>query len=57
MLSKAFKENDYTRWRGATKVITINIHKTETAEEARLIAYKLANSNLIKTAMFGADPN
>jgi|TARA_B100001741_G_scaffold33866_1_gene24184 glutamate N-acetyltransferase/amino-acid N-acetyltransferase len=42
---------------GATKVITINIHKAKSNREARLIAYKLANSNLIKTAMFGADPN
>tara|TARA_B100000073_G_scaffold329427_1_gene316985 strand:- start:116 stop:763 length:648 start_codon:yes stop_codon:yes gene_type:complete len=42
---------------GATKVITINIHKAKSNREAKLIAYKLANSNLIKTAMFGADPN
>ena len=42
---------------GATKVITINIHKSKNNVEAKTIAYNLANSNLIKTAMFGADPN
>ena len=42
---------------GATKVIIINIHKSKNNTEAKTIAYSLANSNLIKTAMFGADPN
>ena len=42
---------------GATKVIKITVHKSYNILQAKKIAYSLANSNLIKTAMFGADPN
>ena len=42
---------------GSTKVITINVHASKNKVQARSVAYSLANSNLIKTAMFGADPN
>jgi glutamate N-acetyltransferase / amino-acid N-acetyltransferase len=42
---------------GSTKIIKITIHKSYSALQAKKIAYSLANSNLIKTAMFGADPN
>ena len=42
---------------GATKAISINIHKAKSKKEAKTIAYSLANSNLIKTAMYGSDPN
>ncbi len=42
---------------GATKVITINVNKSKNNMQAKTTAYSLANSNLIKTAMFGADPN
>ena len=42
---------------GATKIIKITVHKSYNALQAKKIAYSLANSNLIKTAMYGADPN
>ena len=42
---------------GSTKIITINVHSSKSKSQAKLVAYSLANSNLIKTAMFGADPN
>jgi len=42
---------------GATKVITINIKGSKSYKEAKKIAYSISNSNLIKTAMFGSDPN
>ena len=42
---------------GATKAISINVYKSKSKREARLVAYSLANSNLIKTAMYGEDPN
>ena len=42
---------------GATKVIKITVHKSYNSLQAKKIAYSLANSNLIKTAMYGADPN
>tara|TARA_B100001564_G_scaffold279708_1_gene241958 strand:+ start:1975 stop:3150 length:1176 start_codon:yes stop_codon:yes gene_type:complete len=42
---------------GATKSILINVNKSKNKKEAKLVAYSLANSNLIKTAMYGADPN
>ena len=42
---------------GTTKTIKITIHKSYNMLQAKKIAYSLANSNLIKTAMYGADPN
>jgi len=42
---------------GATKIIKVIVHKAYNALQAKKIAYSLANSNLIKTAMYGADPN
>ncbi|MBT5405958.1 MAG: bifunctional glutamate N-acetyltransferase/amino-acid acetyltransferase ArgJ [Gammaproteobacteria bacterium] len=42
---------------GATKVVKINIYKAHNIFQAKKTAYSLANSNLIKTAMYGADPN
>ena len=42
---------------GATKFITINIAKSKSEKEARVIAFSIANSNLVKTAIAGEDPN
>ncbi len=42
---------------GATKFITINIRKCKTENDARKIAFSIANSPLVKTAMAGEDPN
>ena len=42
---------------GSTKIIKLNIHKAYNLNQAKKISYSLANSNLIKTAMYGADPN
>ena len=42
---------------GATKFITINIAKSKSEIEARVIAFSIANSNLVKTAIAGEDPN
>lgn len=42
---------------GATKVIEVHVSGTQEYEEARRIAMKVANSPLVKTAMYGADPN
>ena len=42
---------------GATKFITINIVKSKNEKEARVIAFSIANSNLVKTAIAGEDPN
>ena len=42
---------------GATKFITINIAKAKSEKEARVIAFSIANSNLVKTAIAGEDPN
>jgi glutamate N-acetyltransferase/amino-acid N-acetyltransferase len=42
---------------GATKFITINIDKSRSEKEARVIAFSIANSNLVKTAIAGEDPN
>jgi glutamate N-acetyltransferase/amino-acid N-acetyltransferase len=42
---------------GATKTLTVNVtHAADTAQ-ARAIARAIINSNLVKTALFGEDPN
>jgi glutamate N-acetyltransferase/amino-acid N-acetyltransferase len=42
---------------GATKVIEIIIEEASSSQEARKIAYAVANANLVKAAFFGKDPN
>ena len=42
---------------GASKFITINIVKSKTEQEAKKIAFSIANSPLVKTAIAGEDPN
>ena len=42
---------------GAKKFITVKIINSETIERAKKIAFSIANSPLIKTAVAGEDPN
>lgn len=42
---------------GSTKLIKIEVEGAKTTEEAKRIAMAVANSNLVKTAFFGEDPN
>ena len=42
---------------GATKFITINVNKCKTEIDGKKIAFSIANSPLVKTAIAGADPN
>ena len=42
---------------GASKFITIVINNSKTQEEAKKIAFSIANSSLVKTAISGEDPN
>jgi glutamate N-acetyltransferase/amino-acid N-acetyltransferase len=42
---------------GATKVIEIVIEEARSLGDAKKAAYAIANSNLVKTAFFGGDPN
>ena len=42
---------------GAKKLIEITVKGTDSFEDARQIAKTIANSPLVKTAMFGCDPN
>ena len=42
---------------GATKFISIMINGAKSKSDARSAAYAIANSNLVKTAFFGEDPN
>jgi len=42
---------------GATKFITINVDKVSTHQVAKKIAMSVANSPLVKTALFAEDPN
>jgi glutamate N-acetyltransferase / amino-acid N-acetyltransferase len=42
---------------GASKFITINVSKSKTENDAKKIAFSIANSPLVKTAIAGNDPN
>jgi len=42
---------------GASKFITINIMKSKNEDDAKKIAFSVANSPLVKTAIAGEDPN
>ena len=42
---------------GATKLLDIQVSGARTQDEAKVVAYALAHSPLVKTAMFASDPN
>lgn len=42
---------------GATKFISIAVEQGESQEECRMVAYTIAHSPLVKTALFASDPN
>ncbi|MDO8785561.1 MAG: bifunctional glutamate N-acetyltransferase/amino-acid acetyltransferase ArgJ [Syntrophales bacterium] len=42
---------------GATKLIEIVVEEAKSTGDAKKVACKIANSNLVKTAFFGGDPN
>jgi len=42
---------------GSSHLITIDVHGTATRDDAFHIAQTIANSNLVKTGISGADPN
>jgi len=42
---------------GASKFVTVNVNHSKTQDEAKKIAFSIANSLLVKTAIAGQDPN
>jgi glutamate N-acetyltransferase/amino-acid N-acetyltransferase len=42
---------------GATKLVEIEVKGAKTVDDARKVARKVSTSNLLKCAIFGADPN
>lgn len=42
---------------GATKLVTITVEEAGDPAEARAVAYTIAHSPLVKTALFASDPN
>ena len=42
---------------GATKLIEIVVKGASTDDKAKKVAFRIANSNLVKTAFYGGDPN
>ena len=42
---------------GATKLVRIRVESAADSEEARAVAYTVAHSPLVKTALFASDPN
>jgi len=42
---------------GATKLVEVNVYGTQTKQEAQALAKTIIGSNLVKTAVYGADAN
>jgi glutamate N-acetyltransferase/amino-acid N-acetyltransferase len=42
---------------GATKLVRVQVEEASDAAEARAVAYTIAHSPLVKTALFASDPN
>ncbi len=42
---------------GASKFVTVNVNNCKTENDAKKIAFSIANSSLVKTAIAGEDPN
>ena len=42
---------------GATKFITVNVKGAKNDAQAKTVAFAIANSNLVKTAAYGCNPN
>ncbi len=42
---------------GATKLVEVRVDQAASLEEARRVAYTIAHSPLVKTALFASDPN
>ncbi|MCF7981892.1 MAG: bifunctional glutamate N-acetyltransferase/amino-acid acetyltransferase ArgJ, partial [Pseudomonadales bacterium] len=42
---------------GATKFVSVEVNEGKTEEECLLVAYAIAHSPLVKTALFASDPN
>ncbi|MBE9564975.1 MAG: bifunctional glutamate N-acetyltransferase/amino-acid acetyltransferase ArgJ [Proteobacteria bacterium] len=42
---------------GATKYVTVSVQQAKSSDEARNVAYTIAHSPLVKTALFASDPN
>ena len=42
---------------GSTKVVEVRVERARSVEAAKKIAFVIANSKLVKTAFYGADPN
>ena len=42
---------------GATKFVTVTVRQSQSVAEAKNVAYTIAHSPLVKTALFASDPN
>ncbi len=42
---------------GATKALTVDVTGATDVRQARIVARAIVNSNLVKTALYGEDPN
>ena len=52
-----FSETSSGRWRRCKKFLTINVINAKSLGSAKNIAFSVANSPLVKTAVAGEDPN
>ena len=56
-LSKSLASKIVLDGEGATKFVTVRVQGGKTRKQAYLIANSVATSSLVKTALFGEDPN
>ena len=52
-----FSKTDCNRWRRCKKIIEISVKNANTVSSAKKIAFSIANSPLVKTAIAGEDAN
>jgi glutamate N-acetyltransferase/amino-acid N-acetyltransferase len=57
VLCQALAQEIVTDGEGATKLVEVMVEGASSQEEARGVAYTIAHSPLVKTALFASDPN
>ncbi|MDW8026670.1 MAG: bifunctional glutamate N-acetyltransferase/amino-acid acetyltransferase ArgJ [Armatimonadota bacterium] len=57
MLLKHFAQSIVRDGEGSTKFVEIQVNGAATEQEAKAVGFTVANSNLVKCALFGGDPN
>lgn len=57
LLSLKLSQEIVSQGEGSTKLIQVNVKEASSSDNAKKIAKQIVNSPLVKTAIYGADPN